>query len=289
VSLSRERFDTALIQAAVAAGAEFLDETQAVIGGASSEAREIILKFGTTEQATSAKAVVVAGGLGCRVFADADADARHASLSSRVGAGTVLDVAPPEYSGGTIFMACHKHGYVGLVRLEDDRLDIAAALDAEAIKGQGGIAKLVAQILNHARLPIPKDLDSATWHGTAKLTQHREHVVAERCFFIGDAAGYVEPFTGEGMAWALASGRAVAPIVLDFLRNDREPDAMLAWTDKHRRLFANRTRLCRYVTRVLRYPALVSLAVRLLAFAPWLARPVVRSLNASFDKQSTGC
>jgi len=285
VSLSRERFDTALIQTAIDAGAEFLDQTQALINEATADARTVNLKRGTTEQSASAKAIVVAGGLGCRVFAEADANQRQASPSSRVGAGTVLDVAPAEYCGGTIYMACHKHGYVGLVRLEDDRLDIAAALDAEAIKGQGGIAKLVAQILNHASLPIPEDLDGATWHGTAKLTQHREHVVTERCFFIGDAAGYVEPFTGEGMAWALASGRAVAPIVLDFLRHDRESDAMRAWTDKHRRLLANRARLCRYVTRMLRYPALVSLAVRLLACAPWLARPVVQSLNASFDER----
>ncbi len=285
VSLSRERFDTALIQAAIDAGAEFLDRTQAVIGNATPEAREIVLKSGTTEQAASAKAIVVAGGLGCRVFADADSDERLASPSSRVGAGTVLDAAPTEYSSGTIFMACHKHGYVGLVRLEDDRLDIAAALDADAIKGQGGIAKLVVQILNDARLPIPESLDHADWHGTAKLTQHRERVVAERCFFIGDAAGYVEPFTGEGMAWALASGRAVAPIVVQYLQDGGETAARRSWEDMHRRLLAKRANLCRCVSRVLRYPAVVNVAVRLLAYAPSLAQPVVRSLNASFQSR----
>jgi flavin-dependent dehydrogenase/2-polyprenyl-3-methyl-5-hydroxy-6-metoxy-1,4-benzoquinol methylase len=287
VSLSRERFDTALIQAAIAAGAEFLDQTQALIGEVTPDSRVVVLKIGTVEQSASAKAIVVAGGLGCRVFAIPDSDERLTSQSSRVGAGTVLDVAPAEYSDGTIYMACHKHGYVGLVRLEDDRLDLAAALDADAIKQHGGIAALVSQILAYSDLPIPEALASASWHGTGRLTQHREHVVAERCFFIGDAAGYVEPFTGEGMACALASGRAVAPIVFDFLRHDRGSEAMQAWTDTHRRLIAKRARLCRYVTRMLRYPAFVRLAVRLLAFAPWLARPVVRSLNASFDEQST--
>ena len=36
----------------------------------------------------------------------------------------------------------------------------------------------------------------------------------DRLFLLGDAAGYVEPFTGEGIAWALASGRAIAPLAL---------------------------------------------------------------------------
>lgn len=283
VSLSRERFDTALIQAAIEAGVEFLDQTQALIGEVTPDAREIFLKTAATEQSTSARAIVVAGGLGCRVFADRDSGERHASPSSRVGAGTVLEVAPAEFTGGTIYMACHKFGYVGLVLLEDDRLDIAAALDAEAIKRHGGIGALVEQILAHARLPIPDALSDANWHGTGRLTQHREHVAAERCFFVGDAAGYVEPFTGEGMAWALASGRAVAPIVLEFLRNDRQLNAMLSWTATHKILIANRARVCRCVSRVLRYPTVVGFAVRLLAFSPWLAWPVMNSLNASFQ------
>ncbi|MEX0818180.1 MAG: FAD-dependent monooxygenase [Pirellulaceae bacterium] len=306
VSLSRARLDAALIRAAIAAGAEFLDQTQALIGDTTSDARRVvvyrpaegagpsligdttsdarcvILKRGTSEKLVSTKTIVVAGGLGCRVFAEPDRDERHASRASRVGAGTILDFAPAEYGSGTVYMACHRHGYVGLVRLEDNRLDVAAALDADAIKQHGGIAALVDQILTHARLPVPADLNSANWHGTGRLTQHREQVVAERCFFIGDAAGYVEPFTGEGIAAALASGRAVTPIVLEFLRDGRQSNARLAWTS-HQALLAKRARLCRYISRLLRSPALMSMAVRVLAVAPSLAHPVLKALNASFE------
>jgi flavin-dependent dehydrogenase len=283
VSLSRERFDTALVQAAVDAGAEYLDQAQALIAGATSGAREIVLKTVTTEASVLARVVIVAGGLGCRVFAQADADKRDVAPRSRVGAGTILDVAPEEYAGGMIYMACHQHGYVGLVRLEDSRLDVAAALDANAIKQQGGIAPLVARILAHARLPIPDSLNAAPWQGTGRLTQVREHVATERCFFIGDAAGYVEPFTGEGMSWALASGRAVVPIVLGSLRNVGESRAEQAWMETHQRLIGDRARLCRQVSRVLRYPSVVRIAVWLLKWAPSLAQPVLRSVSASFE------
>lgn len=282
VALSRERFDVALIQAAIQAGAAFLDATQALIGQATADGRLVILKSATSEQATAAMAIVVAGGLGCRVFAESAADKRSAALGSRVGAGTTLAHAPADYKSGIITMACNPHGYVGLVRLEDDRLDVAAALDADAIKRYGGVAALATKILEDAGLCIPESLANASWQGTGRLTQQRQQVALGRSFFIGDAAGYVEPFTGEGMAWALASGRAVVPILLDLLRDGNEIRAEQTWINSHRRLIVSRARLCRYVSRFLRYPRLVGMAIRILVHAPYLARPVVKSLNASF-------
>jgi menaquinone-9 beta-reductase len=282
VSLSRERFDAALVRSAIDAGAQFLDQTQASIGQATPAAREVLLKAEASENSVSARTIVVAGGLGCRAFAETEAEERRVAPGSRVGAGTILGSAHPAYTAGTIYMACHRHGYVGLVRLEDERLDIAAALDARAIRQHAGIAPLVQQILTDAGLPVPDVLPDATWQGTGRLTQDRGQIAAARCFFIGDAAGYVEPFTGEGLAWALASGRAVAPIVLRFLQDELRSTASQEWIETHHRLIARRARLCRCVTCLLRYPALVRLAVRLLAFAPALARPVVHALNRPF-------
>jgi flavin-dependent dehydrogenase len=48
-------------------------------------------------------------------------------------------------------------------------------------------------------------------HRPAHQTHHvpRWQIVL---FVIGDAAGYVEPFTGEGMAWALAAADGLAPL-----------------------------------------------------------------------------
>jgi len=286
VSLSRGRFDAALIRAAIEVGAEFLDQTPAQIGATLAESREVHLRNQDSAVTTTATSVIVAGGLGCRVFAEAAAELRQTAEESRVGAGTIVDVAPKYYQTGTIFMACHRHGYVGLVRLEDDRLDIATALDATAIKQHDGIPALVQHILTEAGLPIAAPLDQLNWHGTGRLTQRRQHVAADRCFFIGDAAGYVEPFTGEGMAWALASGRSVAPIVVELCRHNLAPEAARAWKEAHRRLIVRRARRCRYLSRFLRHPSLVSIAIRLLAFAPALANPVVRSLNDSFETDS---
>ena len=53
-----------------------------------------------------------------------------------------------------------------------------------------------------------------TGKGTAPLTRRTTPIAEERLFLLGDAAGYVEPFTGEGIAWALVAGLAVAPLAI---------------------------------------------------------------------------
>lgn len=280
VSLSRERLDAELIRAAIAAGAQFLDTALATVGDVQGPCRLVALKTDQQTVTISAAVVIIAGGLGCRVFADTSQPDRQTAAASRVGSGTVLDSAANDYGPGVIYMACHQDGYVGLVRLEDGRLDVAAALDADAIKRQGGVAPLIERILQAAGMAVPAELREADWHGTARLTQQRQHV-GENYFVVGDAAGYVEPFTGEGMAWALATGRAVVPYAVDYVHG-HVAEAMTDWTTRRRDLIGGRMRKCRIVSRLLRYPTLVSIAVRTLGIAPGLARPFVNALNRSF-------
>jgi len=286
VSLSRERFDAELIQAAIAVGAQFLDGTQATIGEVDGPRRFVELKVDQRVTQTRSAVVVVAGGLGCRVFAGVGEGERQAVATSRVGAGAVLDTQSSHYSPGTIFMACHRDGYVGLVRLEDDRLDIAAALDAIAIKRQGGIGPLIERILETSEMPLPAAMGEATWHGTARLTQCRERVGGPNYFVVGDAAGYIEPFTGEGIAWALATGRAVVPYALDYVQG-HVTDALVEWSAHRSALIGERMRRCRIVSYLLRHPTFVSMAVRLLARAPGLASPFVNALNRTIANTST--
>jgi geranylgeranyl reductase family protein len=46
-------------------------------------------------------------------------------------------------------------------------------------------------------------------------------VVGERCLLVGDAGGFVEPFSGEGLAYAIRSGQLAAETLIDAMkRND---------------------------------------------------------------------
>ena len=261
VALSREAFDTALIDEAVRAGATFLSGTAVHLDAE-----------GALSNGLTANAVIVADGLNGRVRSDAPI----VTAGSRIGAGTVLDNAPHEYEAGTIFMATGRGGYVGLVRLEDGRLDVAAAFDAEFVRehGLGGAAQ---RILRSSGLPAVPGLAEAHWRGTPPLTRAPVRVAGPRWFAIGDAAGYIEPFTGEGMAWAMAGAVAVVPLVERAVHGERNLES--EWIAVYRRCVGERQWTCRALAWSLKRPALCGLAVRGLRKIPALARPVVRSLN----------
>jgi flavin-dependent dehydrogenase len=220
--------------------------------------------------------VIAADGLGGRLLARGDPDAAPAAPGARVGAGVVVDGAPEFYRAGTVYMACGAGGYVGLVRLEDGRLDIAAALDVEQVRSGHGPAATVARLLGEAGWPAPPDLEGAGWKGTLPLTRQAKCLAAGRVFSVGDAAGYIEPFTGEGIARAFAAGLAVAPVAARAVR---------AWDERLARAWAARCRAarrqltCRVAAGVLRQPWLVRTLIGILSVAPALAAPVVRSLD----------
>jgi flavin-dependent dehydrogenase len=250
VSLSRESFDAGLIGAAVKAGVTFSPNTPTKLADALAAARVVVVATGLGPTATPTPA-------------------------SRIGAGVVAPDAPDFYRRGTIHMATGRGGYVGLVRLEDDRLDIAAAFDASFVKmagGPGGAAEFLLQ-----EVGWPGGFADLPWKGTPALTRTPAAVAGERWFAVGDAAGYVEPFTGEGMAWAIASAAALAPIAVRAMTWDS--CYIAEWGRTHARVVGRRQRTCRVVARVLRYPAVTRAAVRALGLLPALSRPVVALLN----------
>jgi len=134
------------------------------------------------------------------------------------------------YQSETIYMACGAGGYVGLVRLEDGRLNIAAAFDSQALRAVGHAGRLATNILREAGLPPVPDILQRAWKGTPRLTRHANLLTAERLFVLGDAASFVEPFTGEGISWALRSAIAVAPLTARAV-HDWKPDLEKEWTD----------------------------------------------------------
>jgi flavin-dependent dehydrogenase len=281
IAVSRLRFDAALVESARAAGASFLPETTATVGGlcasGGDECRIVSLRDRDVIEAR-ARVVLAADGLPHSCLRE------HAEFSSEVAAGArvglgghVIDY-PPDYAPGTIFMAVGRHGYVGLVRVEEGVLNIAAALAPEFVKGSGGPPQALAAVLADAGFPPIAALEAADWHGTLPLTRRTHRTAARRILLLGDAAGYVEPFTGEGMAWAFAAAAASTPFVE---RGLARWDGALEdeWQATLQRLVLRRQRWCRALAWALRHPLAIRLVLGSIALVPSIARPVVRSLN----------
>lgn len=276
MALSREAMDTELVRRAELAGATVRTGVRAKLSELTPDGWTLI----AGDDAIRAKVVIDATGLNGQ-FTGTDT---AVSVVSRIGAGTVIP-ATDDYPVGVIHMATGGGGYVGLVRVEGGRLDVAAAFDPEFVKANGGLRPAAALVVKASGLPPLPELAEADWKGTPPLTRTPRTVAGPRWFAIGDATGYVEPFTGEGMAWALAAAVAVVPIA------SRAVDAWCddipsEWIATHHRVVTRRQTVCRLAARVLRSPRFCSWVVRGLNVLPALAAPVVRQLNHPLPRVS---
>lgn len=283
MAVSREAFDAALLDAAREAGAAVLTETTAFVCSPGKDSRNVRLRRNNAVLETTARLVVAADGLGGRLLREQGFDS-PAEEESRVGAGVIADAAPGTYDPGIIHMACAPGGYVGLVRIEDGRLNIAAAFELDFMKAAGGMGSAAAAVLESAGFPPVPDLRALSWRGTPALTRRATLVSAPRGFVLGDAAGYVEPFTGEGMAWALTSAIALAPIAERAIQHYNS-DIEREWAQAYDRVVRRRQYVCRFLAAGLRRQPLVAATTAVVAAIPAVAQPFVKHINVPLGKE----
>ena len=271
-ALSRTTLDRELVRAAERAGATVWTEAKAALGPMAGDARRVRIVRGASETEVEARIVVDATGLG-RGLAEGAGPATRAAPNARVGIGAELDAPDYPVAAGELHMAIARGGYVGLVRVETGRLNVAAAVDATALRGTAPDC-VVAGILRDAGLPPLREGTTQGWRGTPALTRSGDAGGA-RLLRLGDAAGYVEPFTGEGIGWAIADGLAAARMGRVALTGS-PAEALEAWLRYRAARRVSGERLCRALAEGLRRPWLVGLAVRALRAVPELATPLVR-------------
>ncbi len=281
IALSRERFDQALIHAAIKAGVSAHFQVSANVETASPGYRQVRLKdhkTGTTSH-VKARVVLVAAGLTQRCLPQNEAGHSSIRQQSRHGAGCVVDDDSHHYPEGAIHMAIGDQGYVGLVRREDGLLNLAGAFNRGALSQGQGAADAAQHVFNQAGFPVPAALQQGQrWQLTAALSRSAGVVAGERFLVMGDAAGYVEPFTGEGMAWALTAGAAAAPFVLEGMERWTE-DLETRWKTTLQRQIGRRQMVCRALSSVLKRPTPTALLFELVNRWPAMAERIISSLN----------
>ena len=280
MAISRMRLDAILVRHAIDAGVSFLPATRAALEGYTQHGRRVALRNPSTRHTVDARVVLDCGGLATRLLPDPD---WRIAPRARIGVAATLPDAPAGYGPGVIHMACATQGYVGLVRAENGTANIAAALDPTRCHEVGGPAAAVAEILRAEDLPVIQDLHCLDWRGTPRLTRTRRRLGAERrVLVLGDAAGYVEPFTGEGMAWAMADAAAMLPFVREAVECWTD-DVASRWSARHRRMLRTRQRVCRGISGLLRHPSLLAAALPLLDRAPAMVAPLTAWLNRDLE------
>ncbi|MCA9235626.1 MAG: NAD(P)/FAD-dependent oxidoreductase [Planctomycetales bacterium] len=292
VAVSRSRLDDALLNAAASAGVCVVTGTQATVGTIDGEPwREIHLRHhDQSRNAIRARVVVACDGLGRPSLRELPEFAARPALGSRIGAGATLPAKAARcIPRERIVMAVGRAGYVGAVRLGDGAGNLAAALDPQLVAA-ADLGAAVQQLLHEAGVAGLSNLPELQWRGTRPLTQRSPLAAAERLFLVGDAAGYVEPFTGEGMAAAIDSAIAVAPLAADAVEGWTESLAG-DWSRRQRRTVQSRETTIAALAWTLRRPTVAAAAFgaarRFPQFASFVARRVGGAPRRAENKEAS--
>lgn len=251
-SLSRRALDERLAGLARAAGVTVVEGRRAKVRGGG-----IVAMGAGAADEVHAGTVVVADGIGGTSLDGIDGFGWAVAARSRIGIGAELPAWTVDCDPGEIRMHVSRSGYVGCVRLEDGAIDVAAAVTPAALRSAGSPADYARTALG-ACVRDEAALRAARWSGTPLLTRRRRSIAARGILVAGDAAGYVEPFTGEGMGWAIMAGIAAGRHASTCVRT---PDAWRAWPEAWRGIVGAPRLRCRMVALALRQPALVMAAI----------------------------
>lgn len=278
-ALGRDTLDQTLVDFAVAAGACFLPATRAKVGHVQGDKRSVLLHGAASSARTIWAAVVVcADGLGHPSLGDTGFVAA-AQPGSRFGLGATFASADYDDEHGVLSMIIGEHGYVGLTRIDAGRLNLAAAVEPRWLTKHKVAGEAIRAILSAAGQAIPEGLDRAQWTGTPALTRSSAHQAGERLFLIGDAAAYVEPFTGEGMAWALLGAELNAEFVRAAARRwDR--NLLLDWERTWKKYVKRRQLACRVLSTILKSARLTRWSLRLGSLIPAIPATILRGINS---------
>jgi menaquinone-9 beta-reductase len=235
-------------------------------------------------ESIGARIVVGADGSGSVVARAADV-ARSARLPPRIGlTWHVMDPRPAAggaaSAGPDARLAVIRDGYVGLAPVPGGRLNIGIVLGPSWRAGltRDGAAATTRRAL--ALVPTTPD-DPIAWAdatpceriaGAVPLGGRVTRRAGPGWFLVGDAAGFLDPFTGEGLHRALVSTELAATAIRATLRRFDSRADRAAGADAYdramRRRFASKDAVSWLVQSFLARPRLFEYAARRLAERP---------------------
>jgi menaquinone-9 beta-reductase len=175
--------------------------------------------------------------------------------------------------GGRIELFVFDGGYAGLGPIEGGRLDLALIARVEALRASGNSPqrlfeeRIIGNPLLAQRLDGSQLLSS--WRAIGPLKFGVRIPASHGALFLGDAAGTIDPFSGEGISNALVAAELALPYVERALAKGHLTDEVArAWTSTWRSAFAPVTRRAGMLGQLFRHPRPAAFALRLLQFPP---------------------
>lgn len=268
LGVRRTALSAALASAARAAGAE-VRERAPVLHHRRLE-REVVVETGAGEE--RGRLLVAADGLASAVRRREGLD-RSAASGRRFGIRRHFAVAPWT-DAVEVHFGAGAEAYVTPVGAR--RVGVAFLYEEAA---RGPYPELLARFPALAARVAGAPYDSAP-AGAGPLARRCRRRVLDRLVLLGDAAGYVDAVTGEGLSLALAGAVALGHALPEALRAGATARALAAFARGERLRFARYAAATRLVLALARRPALRGRALDELARRPALFARLVAAAVA---------
>ncbi|WP_233561599.1 NAD(P)/FAD-dependent oxidoreductase, partial [Sorangium cellulosum] len=154
-----------------------------------------------------------------------------------------------------------------------ERVGVAFLWDGDRLEGRASAERLVRRFpaLAERVAGVPAD---STPRGSGPLERASARLHDDRFALVGDAAGYIDAITGEGISLALVSAAALST-ALDAALRGGGAAPLAAYARVFRREFLRYAIATRAVLFIARRPRLRDGVLTALATAPWLFRGAV--------------
>ena len=260
LGLSRYRLDHLLLQRAEAAGATVCQGVH-VRGVLREDGRVVGVEATLGDGRAAIRAPLVVG-----------ADGRHSVVTRSLGLGvaqrwprrTGLVAHYRAVTGldrhGEMHVA--RHGYAGLAPLEDGLTNVAFVADAASVADRSGsLASFFEEGLARISAVAAKLTDAERVggiRGVGPMAYRARRVTGDGFLLAGDAASFLDPFTGDGIYEALRAAELAAPVASAALRaGDVSGRALAPYAAARRRVFTNKRAVCWIVQGFIHAPVLM--------------------------------
>jgi flavin-dependent dehydrogenase len=287
LGVRRLEFDAALVEAVRAQPTATVLEHVNVTGLLMRQG--VVGALATDVGPVGARVVVAADGLRSRLREQLGLSraTRAGRGQERIGLRMHFRVPAPPFGAQVRVLVGRTLEYY-LTPLYGDGLQVAVlgARDAFAAAGLSA-ATLEAHVRAHPRLgPLLADgraADDGRVLGAGPFRQRVRSVVTDGALLVGDAAGYVDAITGEGIGAALRQGLAAGAAIADAIaaagQRSRAPllaTALAPYARAHEALVRDGNRLTELVLALSRHPWLARRAIASLAHRPYVMEHLLR-------------
>ncbi len=135
----------------------------------------------------------------------------------------------PKDFGERIVLQFLPEGYSGQAPVNEHELNLCLV----------GMPATISRLRRWAESHFEITADQA-WRSVTPLTRSPVHCAHQNLFFIGDAARVVEPFTGEGIYYALRSGELAAYAIVKAFRGDDRQSASREFARAYAEMYRGR-------------------------------------------------